>query len=156
MTASDSSVGREADQFHTTRAQDQSQTNRAALAALCEIHWYPPEKIFEACWALTLLNHAMTVLRQECVARGKESVFDTLKALVGIRESRPEASYEEAPKGLDIGVGTVKTLIRRPRMHYLAVVSEEVARTVSNPAEIDGEIPTLCDALIAAEGRLGP
>ena len=73
-----------------------------------------PEKIFEACWALTLLNHAMTVLSQECVARGKESVFDTLKALVGIRESRPEASYEEAAKGLDIGVGTVKTLIHRP------------------------------------------
>jgi hypothetical protein len=153
MTASDSSMGRGADQFHTARAQDQSQTSRAALAALCEIHWYPPEKIFEARWALTLLNHAMTVSRQECVSRGKESVFDSLKALVGIRESRPEASYEEAAKGLDIGVGTVKTLIRRPRRHYLAVVREEVARTVSNPAEIDGEICALCDALIAAEGR---
>jgi uncharacterized protein YnzC (UPF0291/DUF896 family) len=112
-----------------------------------------PEKIFEARWALTLLNHAMTVLRQEYVARGKESVFDTLKAFAGIGESRPEASYEEAAKGLDIGVGTVKTLIHRLRRHYLAVVREEVARAVSNPAEIDGEIRALCDALIAAEGR---
>jgi hypothetical protein len=46
------------------------------------------EKIFEARWALTLLNQAMTVLRQEYVVRGKESVFDTLKAFVGIGESR--------------------------------------------------------------------
>jgi hypothetical protein len=36
------------------------------------------------------------------------------------------------------------------------VVREEVARTVSNPAEIEGEIRALCDALIAAEGRLKP
>jgi hypothetical protein len=33
---------------------------------------------------------------------------------------------------------------------------EEVGRTVSNPAEVDGEIHALCDALIATEGRLGP
>ena len=71
-------------------------------------------------------------------------------------ESRPEASYEEAAKGLHIGVGTVKTLIHRLRGQYLAAVREEVARTVSNPAEIDAEIRALCDALIAAEGRLKP
>jgi hypothetical protein len=31
-----------------------------------------------------------------------------------------------------------------------------VGRTVSEPAEIDEEIHTLCDALIASEGRLSP
>jgi hypothetical protein len=36
------------------------------------------------------------------------------------------------------------------------VVREEVARTVSDPAEIQAEIRALCDALIAAEGRLKP
>jgi RNA polymerase sigma-70 factor (ECF subfamily) len=48
MSVSDSSVGGEAGQFHTTRwslvlasARDQSQTGRAALAALCKIYWYP-------------------------------------------------------------------------------------------------------------------
>jgi uncharacterized protein YnzC (UPF0291/DUF896 family) len=115
-----------------------------------------PEKIFEARWALTLLNHAMAVLRQEYVVRGRKSVFDTLEVFVGIGESRPEASYEEAAKGLDIGVGTVKTLIHRLRRQYLAAVREEVARTVSNPAEIDAEIRALCDALIVAEGRVRP
>src|SRR5271170_2276340 len=48
MRVSDSSVGGEAGRFHTTRwtlvmasARDQSQTGRAALAALCQIYWYP-------------------------------------------------------------------------------------------------------------------
>ena len=45
------------------------------------------EKIFEARWALTLLDHAMTVLREEYVGRGKESVFNTLKGFVGIGEN---------------------------------------------------------------------
>ena len=256
MRVSDSSVGGEAGQFHTTRwtlvlasARDQSQTGRAALAALCQIYWYPlyafarrrghsphdsqdltqgfflhilehralsgvdrlkgkfrsfllacfqnylsheiersrrlkrggqcevisldletaenryryepvdyltAEKIFEARWALTLLEHAMTVVRQEYVARGKESVFDILRAFVETMESSPEGSYEEAAKALGVGVGTVKTLIHRLRKRYLKVVREEVARTVSDPAEIEGEIRALCDALIAAEGRLKP
>jgi hypothetical protein len=48
MRVSDSSVEGGVGQFHTTRwtlvlasARDQSQTGRAALAALCEIYWYP-------------------------------------------------------------------------------------------------------------------
>jgi RNA polymerase sigma-70 factor (ECF subfamily) len=115
-----------------------------------------PEKIFAARWALTLLEDSMAVLRREYFARGKESVFDILKVFVGIGESTPEPSYEEAAKALDIGVGTVKTLIHRLRRHYLELVREEVARTVSDPSEIEGEIHALCDALIAAEGRLKP
>jgi RNA polymerase sigma-70 factor (ECF subfamily) len=114
------------------------------------------ETIFEARWALTLLAQAMTLLRLEYLAKGKESIFDTLKTFVGIVESRPQISYEEAAQALDVGVGTVKTLIHRLRKQYLAVVREEVARTVSNPAEIEEEIRALCDALIAAEGRLMP
>ena len=110
------------------------------------------EKIFEARWALTLLDHAMTVLREEYVGRGKESVFNTLKGYVGIGENLSETSYEETAEALGIGVGTVKTFIHRLRNRYLAVVREEVARTVSDPAEIESEIRALCDALMAAEG----
>ena len=254
MRGGDRTVGD--DRFHTTRwtlvldsAHEQTQTGRAALAALCQIYWYPlyifarrrghsppeaqdltqgfflhllehralsrvdrlkgefrsfllacfqnylsveaqrartlkrggqcqvisfdlenaenryrlepaddltAEKILEARWALTLLDHAMAVLRQEYVSRGKELIFDTLKGFVGIGETTPETSYHEAAEALGMRVGTVKTLIHRLRKRYLAVVREEVARTVSDPAEIDGEIRALCEALIAAEGRVKP
>jgi DNA-directed RNA polymerase specialized sigma24 family protein len=256
MRVSDSSVGGDAGQFHTTHwtlvmasAHDQGQTGRAALAALCQIYWYPvyafarrrghsppdaqdltqgfflhilehlalsqvdrlkgkfwsfllacfqnylsveaqraralkrggqcqfisldletaenryriepadyltAEKIFEVRWALTLLEQAMTSLRQEYAAGGKESAFDRLRAFVGTMESEPEDSYEGAAKALGVGLGTVKTLIYRLRKRYMAIVREEVARIVSNAAEIEGEIRALCNALIAGEGRLKP
>src|SRR5690349_21439943 len=48
MRASYSSMGDEADQFHTTHwtlvmacAHDQSKAGQAALAALCNTYWYP-------------------------------------------------------------------------------------------------------------------
>jgi hypothetical protein len=49
-------------------------------------------------WALTLLDHAMTVLRDEYAGRGKELVLNALKGYVGIGENTAEASYEEAAK----------------------------------------------------------
>jgi RNA polymerase sigma-70 factor (ECF subfamily) len=48
MKVSDNSAGGEAGQFHTTRwtlvlasAHEQSRTGQEALAALCQIYWYP-------------------------------------------------------------------------------------------------------------------
>jgi len=63
--------------------------------------------------------------------------------------------YEEVAKGMGIGVPALKTLIHRMRKQYTAILREEVGRTVSDPSEIDAEIHSLCDALIAAEGRIG-
>ena len=113
------------------------------------------EKIFEARWALILLEHALTVLGRQYAVRGKEAEFETLKSFVGIGASGSEASYEEAAQRLGVGVGTVKTLIYRLRKQFMAVVREEVGRTVSDPVEIEEELRALCDALIASEGRLG-
>ena len=112
------------------------------------------EKIFEARWALVLLEHAMTVLGRQYAVRHKETVFETLKSFVGIGASGHETSYETVGQRLGVGVGTVKTLIRRLRKHYMAVVREEIGRTVSDPADIEAELRALCDALTASEGRL--
>jgi DNA-directed RNA polymerase specialized sigma24 family protein len=112
------------------------------------------EKIFEARWALVLLEHALMVLGRQYAARRKEAVFETLKSFVGIGSSGPEASYEAAAQRLGVGVGTVKTLIHRLRKQYIAVVREEIGRTVSDPAEIEDELRALRDALTASEGRL--
>ena len=114
------------------------------------------EKIFEARWALTLLAQAMKALGRRYAVQHKEAVFETLKRFVGVETSGPETSYEEAAKTLEVGLGTVKTLIHRLREQYLAVVRDEIARTVSDPSEIAGEIRSLCEALVASEGRLDP
>jgi RNA polymerase sigma factor (sigma-70 family) len=115
-----------------------------------------PEKVFEARWALILLHEALEVLGRQYAGRGKEAVFETLKGFLGIEESSPESSYEAAGQKLGLGVGTVKTLIYRLRKQYMAIVREEVGRTVSDSSEIEDELRSLCDALVASEGHLDP
>jgi hypothetical protein len=53
-------------------------------------------------------------------------------------------------------LSAVKALIHRLRKQHTCFLREEVARTVSDPLEVDEEIHALCEALIASEGRLGP
>ena len=65
-------------------------------------------------------------------------------------------SYEQAADQLQVSIAAVKTLIHRMRRQFTILLREQVARTVSDSAEIDAEIHSLCEALVASEGRLGP
>jgi RNA polymerase sigma factor (sigma-70 family) len=120
------------------------------------VDYLTAETIFDARWAMTLLDRAMTLLRHEYAAHGKASTFETLMVFLGSSDSNSTLSYEEAANVLGVGVGAVRTLIHRLRKQYTCLLREEVARTVSEPIDVQGEIHALCDALIAAEGRLGP
>lgn len=115
-----------------------------------------PETLFAARWAVALLSEAMNRLRQEYATPKKASTVDTLKAFLDFDNSTAPPSYEEAAAMLEVGVGTVKTLIHRLRKRYAELVREEIGRTVSNPGEIELEIHELCEALVATEGRVGP
>jgi RNA polymerase sigma factor (sigma-70 family) len=114
------------------------------------------ERIFDARWAMTLLDVAMGRLREECVAQGKLSTFEALKPFLDPINSEAELSYEQMANSLQVSLGSIKKLIYRLRRQYASLLREEVARTVCHPEEVDEEIHSLCEALIAAEGRLGP
>jgi RNA polymerase sigma-70 factor (ECF subfamily) len=114
------------------------------------------EKIFDARWAMTLLGRAMTLLGEEYAAQDKTSTFEMLNAFLDLSNRKAPPPYEQAADALQVSVGSVKTLIHRLRKRFASILREEVARTVSDPVEVDGEIHALCDALIAAEGRLVP
>jgi len=113
------------------------------------------ENIFDARWAMTLLDEAMGRLRLEYAAQEKTTTFETLKPLLDLN-NQGALSYEQAASALQVSVGSVKTLIHRLRKQYASLLREEVARTVCEPREIDEEIHCLCEALISAEGRLAP
>jgi RNA polymerase sigma factor (sigma-70 family) len=115
-----------------------------------------PEKVFDARWAMALLGEAMNRLGQQYAAQGKASTFETPKAFLDVVNRKETPSYEKTAHDLGIGVGAVKTLIHRLRKQYTSLVREEISRTVSNYADVDAEIHDLCEALIAAEGRIGP
>jgi RNA polymerase sigma factor (sigma-70 family) len=114
------------------------------------------EKIFDARWAMTLLDETLRRLRQEYVAQQKLTIFMTLKPFLGPVGSQKLASYEDIAHRLDLSVGGVKTLVHRLRKRYTELLREEVARTVTDPKEVDEEIHALCEALVAVEGRLSP
>ena len=97
----------------------------------------------------------MTRLHEEYSKRGKASAFDALKAFVNEDKSKGSPSYEQAAKLLGVKPASAKTLIHRFRKQYSTFVREEIARTVSDPADVDEEIHALCDALVVSGGRIG-
>lgn len=114
------------------------------------------ETIFDARWATILLEEVMTRLANEYAAGGKETTLRALEPFLAPGSVQVVPSYEQVADQLQVSIGAVKTLIHRLRKQFAALLREEVARTVSDPLEIDEEIHSLCEALIATEGRLGP
>jgi transposase len=83
-------------------------------------------------------------------------VFESMRVFLGNAAGEGSPSYEEVAKALGVSLGGVKTLIHRLRKRYSSLLREEIARTVSDPAEIEDEIHALCEAVVAFGGRLAP
>ncbi|MBV8096663.1 MAG: sigma-70 family RNA polymerase sigma factor [Acetobacteraceae bacterium] len=112
------------------------------------------EILYDARWALFLLRRATDQLEQEQIAAGKGAAFQTLKAFLGGEGARTNVSYEEAAGVLKVGVPAVKTLIHRLRQRHAQLVRAEVERTVEDPNDVEAELRSLREALVAAEGRV--
>ena len=113
-----------------------------------------PETLYDARWALLLLRRATGQLEREQAAAGKGAAFQTLKAFLGGEGARANVSYEEAVRALKVGVPAVKTLIHRLRQRHAQLVRAEVERTVEDPDDVEDELRSLREALLAAEGRV--
>ena len=115
-----------------------------------------PEKIFDANWAISLLAQALERLKAEYSAQGKGNIFETLRPFLDLSGAGQAPSYEVVSEKMKVSSAGVKTLIHRFRKRYSEILREAVAQTVTDPSEIDDEIRSLCEALIASEGRLSP
>jgi RNA polymerase sigma factor (sigma-70 family) len=120
------------------------------------VDYLTAETIFDARWALTVLNEAIKRLRQEYADSEKISNFVMLEPFLDPVNYGELPSYEQVASELQVSLSALKMLIHRLRKRYTAVLREEVSRTVSHPAEIDDEIHALCRAIVASEGRLSP
>ena len=112
------------------------------------------QRLFDARWALTLLNRAMAGVQAHYVARGKGKIFETLKGFLPSGGKEKHSCYHEAAVSLGVSEAAVNTLVHRLRRQYSVALRREVAGTVTEPTAIDEEIHLLCEALIAAEGYL--
>lgn len=103
-----------------------------------------PDQAFDRQWALTLLDRVLARLRAEYVAGGKMALFETLKPfLMGDRAE----TAAEAGKRCGLSEGALKVSVHRLRRRYRGLLRDEIAQTVADPAEIDGEIRALFEAL---------
>jgi RNA polymerase sigma-70 factor (ECF subfamily) len=103
------------------------------------------EQQFERQWALTVLQQARVALQQECVASGKSALYQRVNLLGDQKES--SIPYAAIAQDLGMSVSAIKSAVSRLRERYGELVREEVAHTVSSPAEVDAEIRHLLSVI---------
>ena len=118
------------------------------------VEYLTAEKIYDARWAMILLERSLTRLEENYRNTGKHQEFTILKQFIGGLSPYQTISYEQAAAILGVTLASVKTLIHRIRKQYAATLRSEIAWTVQEPSNVEDEILSLCDALIAASGRL--
>ncbi|HEY2139796.1 MAG TPA: sigma-70 family RNA polymerase sigma factor [Chthoniobacterales bacterium] len=106
---------------------------------------WPDERLFDLRWAATVVERAVLRLREECESQGRFRAFEALRPCLGA--ARQDVSYPALSQTLGVPETTVKRLVHRFRQRYRALLREEVAETVADPAEVDDEIRHLCKVL---------
>jgi RNA polymerase sigma-70 factor (ECF subfamily) len=104
-----------------------------------------PERIFERQWALTVIEQAMSRLRERYEKSGKAAHFDEMKTFLS-GEKRP-VPHAEVAERLGITPLAVKVAVHRLRKRFRDALREEIAQTVATPDEIDSELQALYAAL---------
>jgi RNA polymerase sigma-70 factor (ECF subfamily) len=106
-----------------------------------------PDRIFERQWARTLLAQVAERLRQNYQAAGKGPLFEALQ--VYLSGEKGLAPYRETADQLGLSIDALKKAVERLRRRYGELLREEIAHTVSDPAEVDEEIRYLRSVVAA-------
>jgi RNA polymerase sigma factor (sigma-70 family) len=104
-----------------------------------------PESLFERRWAFSLLERAMVKLRVEFAGMGKARYFDKLSIFLN-GEPAPD-HYQALANEVGSSPGALRVAVHRMRRKYRDLLRDEIAETVSTPAEIDEEIRFLLSVL---------
>jgi RNA polymerase sigma-70 factor (ECF subfamily) len=94
---------------------------------------------YDLAWASNVVKRGWERLRATLADEGKAEWFDELKPFLAGGTAAPP-NQEEVAARLRVPVATLRTWISRLRQRYREALRAEVASTVSDPAEIDGEL----------------
>ena len=111
------------------------------------LNFWSPEQLFDLRWAATVVEQALRRLREECESRRRLRLFETLSLY--LTTERADVSYHNLATTLGITESAVKKQLHNLRRRYRWLICEEVAQTVENPSEVEGEIRYLCATLAA-------
>src|SRR6184192_4838733 len=105
------------------------------------------EMIYERRWALTVLERALSRLKDEYIAAGNAALFDALKELLPDEPGSP--SQAEIAALLGMTENAVRQAFYRFRQRYQSLLREEIADTVATPGDIEDELRHLIAVLEA-------
>ena len=104
-----------------------------------------PERIFEKRWAATLLEQVLARLRQEFGLAGRVELFDQLKSHLWAEDDA--TPYAQLATRFNMTMVAIKVTVHRLRERYRDLARDEIAQTVTDPAEVDDEIRHLLRVL---------
>lgn len=104
-----------------------------------------PEAIFERQWVAALVARCLDRLREEQSASGGRQRFERLKGFLTSDGGGDEAAA--LARELGLGESTVRVAVHRLRRRFGALLREEVAHTVTDPADVDAEIRWMLETL---------
>lgn len=108
------------------------------------------EHFYEQSWAITLLNRVRKRLEAEYASKAPTDRFAELEKFL---PGEPGGlTYAEVAARFGVAEGTVKSDVHRLKRRYRELLREEIAQTVSTPAEIDEELRHLIRAVSRIQG----
>jgi RNA polymerase sigma factor (sigma-70 family) len=108
---------------------------------------WSPEQLYDLRWAATVVEQALRRLREECQSKRRLRLFETLSLY--LTTERADVSYHNLAATLAITESAVKKQLHNLRRRYRWLICEEVAQTVEDPRDVEGEIRHLCATLAA-------
>ncbi|MCX8107377.1 MAG: sigma-70 family RNA polymerase sigma factor [Verrucomicrobiae bacterium] len=108
-------------------------------------HDITPERLFERSWGITVLERVRSRLREEFRQQNKSEQFDLLDQL--LPGSNGELTVADVAKRLGVAESTVRSDVHRFKRRLGELLRAEIAHTVADPSEIDGEINHLMEVL---------
>lgn len=100
-----------------------------------------PDEAYDRKWATTLLGHALNRMKEEFARQGKAHWFELIEPV--LYGDAGAASFREIALATDLTEGSARSAVSRVRIRLRALIREEVARTVSDPALIEEELQHL-------------
>ena len=107
-----------------------------------------PEDQYERHWAVTVLQRVLVQLEQEFRQRDRQREFASLRAFLTDEQER--GAYGEAARSLGTTEGAARMAAYRMRTRYRELLRQEIAQTVTDPADVDDEIHRLFAAVRVA------
>jgi DNA-directed RNA polymerase specialized sigma24 family protein len=128
--------------FSLNEQLPQAEAAMLATAHLNDVNSY------DVTWASNVATRAWQKLRDTFAVEGQAEWVDQLKPFVAGGTSTPP-KQEDMAKRLGVPVATLHTWLSRLRQRYRESLRAEVASTVSDPADVEGELRYLYRILMS-------